>query len=83
MGCVSHPGFLGFDTEDIPGNAGLKDQVAALRWVSQNIEKFGGDPLKVTVGGQSAGAVSASWLTLLPKTQGTITSNRSQTPPYR
>lgn len=54
-------GFLGFAaTGDAraPGNAGLKDQVLALRWVRQNIAKFGGDADLVTILGASAGALS-------------------------
>lgn len=48
-------GFLSLkDPElDVPGNAGLKDQVFALKWVQRNIANFGGDPDNVTVFGTS------------------------------
>ncbi|XP_041988351.1 juvenile hormone esterase-like isoform X2 [Aricia agestis] len=54
-------GFLCLDTEDVPGNAGLKDQVAALRWVKSNIAAFGGDPDNITVFGCSAGSAATSY----------------------
>ncbi|XP_049947705.1 esterase FE4-like [Schistocerca serialis cubense] len=53
-------GFLSTEDEVIPGNAGLKDQVMALRWLQQNVAAFGADPEKVTVGGESADGSSAA-----------------------
>lgn len=54
-------GFLCLNNEDIPGNAGLKDQVAALKWVKKNVSAFGGDPNNITIFGCSAGAASTSY----------------------
>ncbi|GBP22145.1 Neuroligin-4, X-linked [Eumeta japonica] len=65
-------GFLCLGTEEIPGNAGMKDQVAALRWINKNIQKFGGDPKKVTVAGFSVGAGMAELLALSKSTEGLI-----------
>ncbi|KAJ8735151.1 hypothetical protein PYW08_014401 [Mythimna loreyi] len=53
-------GFICLGTEEVPGNAGLKDQVAALRWVQKNIKHFGGDANRVTIMGQSAGSASVA-----------------------
>jgi para-nitrobenzyl esterase len=53
-----------------PDNRGLLDQVAALRWVHDNIAAFGGDPGNVTVLGQPAGAGSIAALLVMPRTAG-------------
>ncbi|XP_059048164.1 esterase FE4-like [Achroia grisella] len=57
-------GFLCLGIEEAPGNAGMKDQVAALKWLQGNIANFGGDPQQVTIYGMSAGAASVELLVL-------------------
>eukprot|EP00794_Sanderia_malayensis_P000222 gene226-837_t len=59
-------GFLNIPGTDLKGNYGMLDQVHALRWVKKNIRNFGGDPGKVTIFGESAGASSVSLLTVSP-----------------
>nr|QLI62129.1 carboxylesterase 17 [Streltzoviella insularis] len=63
-------GFLCLDTEEVPGNAGMKDQVAALKWVQVNIVNFGGDPNNVTVFGESAGGASTALHIISPLSKG-------------
>ncbi|XP_047535121.1 cholinesterase 1-like isoform X5 [Vanessa atalanta] len=63
-------GFLCLGTKDAPGNAGMKDQVALLRWVRANIESFGGNPHDVTISGQSAGAASVGLLMISKMARG-------------
>lgn len=55
----------------VPGNAGLKDMVLALKWVQENIEQFGGDASNVTIFGESAGSAAVHYLMLSPTTKGT------------
>jgi len=61
-------GFLFLD--DGIANLGLLDQLAALRWVHDNISLFGGDPARVTVAGESAGAMSVTTLLSMPLAEG-------------
>lgn len=65
-------GFLNLDHEVAPGNQGLKDLIAALNWVKENIASFGGDPNNVTIFGLSAGGALVHALVLSPSTKGLI-----------
>lgn len=65
---LSALGFMSFEDPSlkVPGNAALKDQRMALQWIKSNIEAFGGDPNRITVIGQSAGACSLHHHLLAP-----------------
>ena len=80
LGLLCHPA-LADDPGAPAGNWGLLDQIAALRWVRQNISAFGGDPARVTVAGQSAGALTAIDLLATPAARGLFARAILQSPP--
>ncbi|KAK4443943.1 Alpha/Beta hydrolase protein, partial [Podospora aff. communis PSN243] len=71
---LSTLGFLALNDGDTNGNFGLADQITALDWVRANIRSFGGDPDRITIFGQSAGAASVRALIASPKASGKFSS---------
>ncbi|XP_075213902.1 juvenile hormone esterase-like [Lycorma delicatula] len=63
-------GFLSLGNSDVPGNAALKDQNLALKWVHDNIKNFGGNKYQITIFGESAGSASVHYQTLSPLSLG-------------
>ncbi|XP_071941151.1 acetylcholinesterase-like [Antedon mediterranea] len=63
-------GFLTTDDDVAPGNYGMLDQVMALKWIQDNIAEFNGDPDRITIFGQSAGAASVHFHILSPLSKG-------------
>jgi len=76
FGFLAHPEL---DKEGPSGDYGLQDQLAALRWVRENIASFGGDPQNVTLFGESAGAMSIGILMASPLAEGLFQKAISET----
>ena len=76
FGFLAHPWLSQENEADglpaVSGNYGILDQIAALKWVRENIGAFGGDPENITVFGQSAGCMSVQTLVSTPLTKGMI-----------
>lgn len=70
LGFLAHPELTAESTKKSSGNYGLLDQISALEWIQRNIAAFGGDRERVTIAGQSAGAMAVSILMASPRAKG-------------
>jgi para-nitrobenzyl esterase len=70
LGFMAHPLLSKESEHGVSGNYGFLDQIAALQWVKRNIQAFGGDPEKVTIFGESAGAAAVTRLMASPLGRG-------------
>jgi len=70
LGFLSHPALSAESPQHTSGNYGLLDQIAALAWIQQNVDVFGGDPGKVTIFGESSGAEDVCHLLASPLAKG-------------
>ncbi|MEM8734961.1 MAG: carboxylesterase/lipase family protein [Planctomycetota bacterium] len=70
FGFMAHPDLSAESEHSASGNYAILDQIKALEWVQKNIAKFGGDPNRVTIFGESAGGTSVYLLTATPLSKG-------------
>ncbi|CAB1059761.1 Carboxylesterase, type B [Olavius sp. associated proteobacterium Delta 1] len=78
LGWLTHPALRHGDPKDDSGNFGTLDTIRALEWIKKNIKAFGGDPKKVTVTGESAGAHNVMNLVISPLAKGLFHRAMSQ-----
>ena len=70
LGFLAHSGLSAESDRQVSGNYGLLDMIAALQWVQRNIPAFSGDPKRVTIFGELAGAIAVSMLCASPLAKG-------------
>jgi para-nitrobenzyl esterase len=87
FGFFAHPDLTAASDYKGSGNYGFLDQVAAIKWVKENIAAFGGDPNKITIVGESAGSFSVSLLMCSPLSKnliaGAMLSSGAEVLPYQ
>lgn len=80
LGFLAHPALSAASPEHVSGNYGMLDQIAALKWVQANIAGFGGDPARVTIFGESAGANAVITLMASPLAKGLFAQAIAESP---
>ena len=80
LGWLTHPALRSGTADDNSGNYGTLDQIKALVWVQNNIAAFGGNPGKVTIGGQSAGGQAVMNMIISPETDGLFQKAFAESP---